>query len=82
MAVDITEAIKAVGEALTSLFNWLKSNKEGQCETQIVKDKNRLKKATNIAEDIFRLIDDNKSYLPEDVVNKYDKLRKKFDNKD
>lgn len=79
---DFSYAIKSVGEAFTSLFNYFKTAKEEQCETQIVKDKKRLKKATNIAQEAFRLIDDNKHYLPEDVVKKYEKLRKEFDEKD
>lgn len=80
--LDISGAIKSVGEAFTSLFNLLKSNREEQCETQIVKDKKRLKKATNIAQEAFRLIDNNKHYLPNDVIKKYEKLRKEFDEKD
>lgn len=79
---DISDAIKAVGEAFTSLFNYFKTAKEEQCETQIVKDKKRLKSATNVAEEVFRLIDDNKHYLPYNVVKKYKKLRKEFDKKD
>lgn len=74
--------IEVIGEAFTSLFNYFKTAKEEQCETQIVKDKKRLKKATNIAQEAFRLIDDNKYYLPDDVVKKYEKLRKEFDEKD
>lgn len=80
--LDISGAIKSVGEAFSSLFNYFKTVKEEQCETQIVKDKKRLKKATNIAQEAFRLIDDNKHYLPDDVVKKYEKLRKEFDEKD
>lgn len=79
---DFLGAIKSVGEAFTSLFNYFKTAKEEQCETQIVKDKKRLKKATNIAQEAFRLIDDNKHYLPDDVLKKYEKLRKEFDEKD
>lgn len=58
---DFSDAIKSVGGAFTSLFNWLKTNKEEQCETQIVKDKKRLKSATNVAEEVFRLIDDRQT---------------------
>ena len=80
--MPLDDAIKSVGEAFTSLFNYFKTAKEEQCETQIVKEKKRLKKATNIAQEAFRLIDDNKHYLPDDVVKKYKKLRKEFDEKD
>lgn len=80
--LDIPDAIKSVGEAFTSLFNYFKTAKEEQCQTQIVKDKKRLKKATNIAEEAFRLVDENKSFFPDDVAQKYEKLRKEFDKQD
>ena len=80
--LDIPDAIKSVGEAFTSLFNYFKTAKEEQCQTQLVKDKKRLKKATNIAEEAFRLVDENKSFFPEDVAEKYEKLRKEFDKQD
>ena len=82
MPFDISDAIKSVGEAFTSLFNLLRTNWEEQCQSQIVKDKKRLKEATNVAEEAFRLIDDNKHVLPEVVLKKYEKLRKEFDEKD
>ncbi len=80
--LDIADAIKSVGEAFTSFFNYFKTAKEEQCQTQIVKDKKRLKKATNIAEEAFRLVDENKSLFPNDVAQKYEKLRKEFDKQD
>lgn len=42
---DFADSIKAVGEAFTSLFNYCQTNTEHQSETQIVKDKRRLKKS-------------------------------------
>jgi hypothetical protein len=82
MVFDFAKAIEKVGEAIKSGFSYAEKAKEHQSETQIVKDKKRLKKATNIAQEAFRLIDDNKHYLPDDVVKKYEKLRKEFDEKD
>ncbi len=82
MPFDLADAIKSVGEAFTSLFNLLRTNREEQCQSQIVKDKKRLKEAANVAEEAFRLIDDNKHFLPEEVLKKYEKLRKEFDEKD
>lgn len=79
---DFSDAIKSVGEVFTSLFNLLKTNKEEQCETQIIKDKKRLKKATNIAQEIFQITDEYKNSLPEEVLKEYNKLRKEFDKKD
>lgn len=45
---DFADAIKSVGEAFTSLFNYCTTAKEVQSETQVIKDKKRLKKASRI----------------------------------
>lgn len=82
MVFDFAKAIEKVGEAIKSGFSYAEKSKEHQSETQILKDKKRLKKATNVAQEIFRLIDDNKYYLPDSVVDKYEKLKKKFEDKD
>lgn len=79
---DFAKVIEAVGGAFNSLFDYFKVSKEKQSETQLVKDKKRLKKATNIAECIFRITDKYKlNFSPKDYKD-YEKLRKKFDNKD
>lgn len=82
MPFDITEAIKSVGEAFKGFADFMKTSKEHQSETQLVKDKKRLKKATNTAQAIFRITDEFKSLLPEDVLKEYNDLREKFDNED
>lgn len=82
MSFDITEAIKSVGEAFKSLFDYADTAKTRQSETQLVKDKKRLKKATNIAQEIFRITDEFKHQFPEDVLKEYEKLRKQFDEQD
>lgn len=79
---DFTDSIKAVGEAFTSLFNYCKANKEHQAETQVVKDKRRLKKATNIAQKIFSITDYYKDYFYKKDLREYEKLRKEFDELD
>lgn len=48
--------IKAVSDALKSVFDFASTAKENQSETEIIKEKRDLKKATNIAEDAFKLI--------------------------
>lgn len=82
MTFDIPAAVKSVGEAIKSIADSFKVSKEHQSETQLVKDKKRLKKATNTAQDIFRITDEYKHLLPEDVLKDYNELRKKFDNED
>lgn len=82
MPFDIAEAIKSVGKAFEGLADFMKTSKEHQSETQIVKDKKRLKQATNLAQEIFRITDELKHAFPEDKLEAYNKLRKKFDKKD
>lgn len=79
---DFTDAARAVGEAFTSLFNYCKANKELQAETQVIKDKKRLKKATNIAQKIFVIVDYYKDYFYKKDKREYEKLRKEFDKLD
>lgn len=76
------DAIQAIGEAFTSLFNYFTASKEAQSETQIIKDKKRLKGAVNIAEEIFCITDKYKDFFDANDTETYDKLRRKFDKKD
>lgn len=82
MVFDIAKAIEKVGEAIKSGFSYAEKSKEHQSETQIIKDKKRLKEATNIAQKIFHITDDYKDYFSEKDLEKYEDLREKFDKKD
>ena len=53
MMFDIPEMIKSLAEACKSLFDFFKTKKEKQAESEIITDKNTLKKATNLAEEII-----------------------------
>lgn len=79
---DFAKAAEAVGKAFNSLFDFCTTSKEHQSETQILKDKKRLKKATNIAQDIFRITDGYKNTFEPDDLKRYETLRKNFDRKD
>lgn len=79
---DFADAIKSVGEAFTSLFNYFSVAKENQSETQIIKDKKRLKEATNIAQRIFKITDKYKNYFSKKDSNSYENLKEKFNKKD
>lgn len=79
---DFADAIRAVGEAFTSLFNYCRTNKEHQAETQIVKDKRRLKKATNIAQELFTITDLYTNTFSTKDKRQYKKLRREFDELD
>lgn len=82
MPFDLADAIKSVGEAFTSLFNYFKTAKSVQSETEVIKDKHKAEEANNIAEDIFLLVDKCRNGFSNDDWNEYLKLKKKFNNKD
>lgn len=50
------KAFESALDALKSVFDFASTAKENQSETEIIKEKRDLKKATNIAEDAFKLI--------------------------
>lgn len=82
MVFDFAKAIEKVGEAIKSGFSYAEKAKEHQSETQIIKDKKRLKEATNIAQRIFQITDDYKEYYTCKDLKDYEDLREKFDKKD
>jgi hypothetical protein len=82
MASDIAKAIEAVGNAFKSVSDCFKVSKEHQAETQLIKDKKRLKEATNVAQKIFQITDKYKFKFHLEDREDYIKLRKKFDKKD
>lgn len=82
MPFDFAKAIEAVGNAFKSVSDCFKVSKEKQCETQIIKDKKRLKEATNIAEKIFSIVDKYKSFFSNKDLEKYEDLREDFNQKD
>ena len=79
---DISDTIKSVGEAFTSLFNYFKTAKSLQSETEVIKDKHKAEEANNIAEDIFMLVDKCRNGFTDNDWSEYLKLKKKFNNKD
>ena len=78
----VVKAIEKVGEAIKSLFDYVKERKIKQSETQLIKDKKRLKNATNVAEKIFQITDQYKANFSSEHQKEYEKLRKEFDKKD
>lgn len=73
MPFDVPKAIEALGKATDSGFSFAKTVKEKQSETAILKDRDSLQKAVNIAEKIILLI-----YRYYDTFSKEDK--KEFNN--
>ncbi|CDE45506.1 unknown [Clostridium sp. CAG:768] len=73
MPFDVPKAIEALGKATDSGFSFAKTAKEKQSETAILKDRESLQKAVNIAEKIILL-----TYKYYNNFSKKDK--KEFDN--
>ena len=75
---DISDAIKSVGEAFTSLFNYLKTNKEEQIDTQFLTEHKKLLKAVDTAEKMFNIFFKSFDKLPKDDQKELEKLLEKF----
>lgn len=75
---DIPKAVEAVSEAVKGIFDFASTAKEHQSETQIIKDKKRLKKATDIAEEAFKIVFRNFECLPEKEQDRFKNLYDDF----
>ncbi len=53
--LSISAAVEAASNAIKSVFDFASTAKENQSETEVIKDKRDLKKATNKAEEAFKL---------------------------
>ncbi len=53
---DVPKAVEAISHTIKSCFDFASTAKEHQSETEIIKEKKRLKKATDIAEESFKLM--------------------------
>ena len=75
---DFLGAIKSIGEAFTSLFNYLKKNKEEQIDTQFLTEHKKLLKAVDTAEKMFNIFFKSFDKLPKDDQKELEKLLEKF----
>ena len=48
--------LKSISDTVTSIVNYLTVSKDKQLETEIVKEKKSLKKASNISEKMFKIV--------------------------
>lgn len=69
---------KAVGDVTKSVFNFLSKKKERQSETEIIKEKRSLKKATDIAEEMWSIAFRNIDLFSEKDKEKFLKLYDDF----
>ena len=47
---------KSISDSVTAIVNYLTVSKDKQLETEIVKEKKSLKKASNISEKMFKIV--------------------------
>ncbi len=82
MPLFISSVINSVAGAFKSLCDFLKTSKERQSETAVLKENARFKKALNAAEDIIILIYKYLPLLEEDDAEDFKKLVEKFKKND
>lgn len=75
---DISDAIKSVGEAFKSLFDFAETAKTRQSETQIIKELKKLEKAVNAAEKMFNIFFQYFEKLSDEDKKEIEKLLEKF----
>ena len=74
----ISAAIKAVFDSLPYFFSFAKTRKEHQSESEVIKDREKLQKASDVAEDILILAFKYKRYMTEKDQKKLLYLLRKF----
>lgn len=75
---DITSAIKAAGDGIKGIFDFASTAKNHQAETEIIKEKRDLKKATDKAEEAFKIVFRNFECLPEKEQERFKELYDDF----
>ena len=76
--LSISAAIEAVSNAVKSVFDFASTAKENQSETEIIKEKRDLKKATDKAEEAFKIVFRNFECLPEKEQERFKALYDDF----
>ena len=76
--LSISAAVEAVSNAVKGLFDFASTAKEHQAETEIIKEKRDLKKATDKAEEAFKIVFRNFECLPEKEQERFKKLYDDF----
>ena len=72
------EALEVIGNAIKSISDSFAVFKKRQSETEILKEKKRLKKAVDIAEDIIQLIYKYLPLMTEEDIEDFKKYVEKF----
>ena len=75
---DIPKAIEKLSEAVNSGLHYAEEAKERQSETEILKDRNKLQKAVNAAEELIIMMYPCYTPADDEQERKFAKLLKKF----
>lgn len=75
---DIPKAVESVSDAIKRVFDFASTAKEHQAETYIIKENKKLKKASDIAEDIISLVYRYLDYFSEKDREKFINLHDNF----
>ena len=78
MAFDVPKAIEKLAEAVKSGFHYAEEAKEHQSETEVLKDKKKLQKAVNAAEELIIMMYPYYTPADNEEERKFAKLLKKF----
>ena len=76
--LSISAALEAASNAIKGLFDFASTAKNHQSETEIIKEKRDLKKATDKAEEAFKIVFRNFECLPEKEQERFKKLYDDF----
>jgi hypothetical protein len=80
MLYDIPAALKAATETIGKVFDFKKTAKEHQAESEILKDDSRKVKAIKYADEALEIVESNNGYLSYDDFKRFRKLKEKFDD--
>lgn len=78
MAFDVPKAIEKLAEAVKSGLRYAEEAKERQSETEILKDRKKLQKAVNAAEELIIMMYPCYTSADDEEERKFAKLLKKF----
>lgn len=78
MTFDIPAAVKSVGEAIKSLFDYADTAKARQSETAIIKENKRLKKAADTTEKMLCIFSKYVDKISDDDQKELKKLLDTF----
>lgn len=78
MTFDIPAAVKSVGEAIKSLFDYADTAKTRQSETAIIKENKRLKKAADTTEKMLCIFSKYVDKISDDDQKELKKLLDTF----